>query len=383
MSDQPKRPYSYIETAEQLDSLVGEMRDAERIALDTEADSLHHYFEKVCLIQLTIKKQCYIIDPLQDLNLGEFLKVLSQKKLILHGADYDLRMMRSSFGFEPKNEIFDTMLAAQLIGCKSFSLIALAEQFLNVALTKQSQKSNWSKRPLTDQQLIYASDDTRYLIPLADKLINQLRKLDREQWWRESCCAMVVATGNIKKVDPENLWRIKGSKQITRKQQNIVREIWHWREEQAKRMDLPPFKVMTNKLIIDLAVWAVENPHNSIENGPKLPRNFNGKRLFALEEAIEQAQGTANYDWPKPPERKRSKPCGKNCKEIVNSLKEHSLHLAEELGIEAYLLASRATIATIANNRPGSFEDLLACGMMSWQAKLLEPAIKHVLKYGS
>ncbi len=139
--------FQYIDTNSGLDALIPRLGHAERIALDTEADSLHHYFEKICLIQLSFHGEDYLLDPLSKIDLSQFLNVLSTKPLIIHGADYDLRMLRTSFGFRPQREVFDTMLAAQILGYEQFGLAALIHRYLDTTVTKQGQKSDWSLRP--------------------------------------------------------------------------------------------------------------------------------------------------------------------------------------------------------------------------------------------
>ena len=198
--------YKYIDTVNTLKDLTLKVKKSKQVAVDTEADSLHHYFEKVCLIQLTINNTNYIVDPLAKLDLSDFLNNLSEKPLILHGADYDLRMLQSSFGFRPKNRIFDTMIAAKLLGYNKFSLAALVNHFFNITLKKQGQKSNWSKRPLSESQLEYASYDTHFLEEIAANLKDELKKLNRYNWFHETVDFMVQSTKTTKNV----IWIMPG-----------------------------------------------------------------------------------------------------------------------------------------------------------------------------
>ena len=194
MPNQPCLYYEYVDTQDKLLAMIERMRVAKRIAVDTEADSMHHYFAKVCLIQLAMENNFYILDPLAGLDLQEFLLVLSTKPLIFHGGDYDLRMLKISFGFIPQSSVFDTMLAAQLLGYQRFGLTSLVEQFYNVHLTDLGKKTDWSKRPLTPDQLEYAHCDTRYLEGLTDSFQMELSKLNREEWHKETCARMVEST---------------------------------------------------------------------------------------------------------------------------------------------------------------------------------------------
>ncbi len=175
MKDEQQKLYYYIENDSDLKSLVLQINRAGRIAIDIEADSLHHFYEKVCLIQLTIDSSNFIVDPLAGLDLSGLLDTLARKPLIVHDGGYDLRMLYSSLEFRPYCEVFDTMLAAQLLGFQHFGLGALLKHFFDLSHSKRAQKADWSRRPLSPELLEYASDDTRYLIRLADKLSVELR----------------------------------------------------------------------------------------------------------------------------------------------------------------------------------------------------------------
>src|SRR5690606_29025346 len=139
----------------------------------------------------TFHGENWIVDPLAHLDLSRFLSVLSEKPLLLHGGDYDLRMLRTSLDFQPRGEVFDTMLAAQVLGCDQVGLAALADRYLGVTLSKHSQKSNWAQRPLQPKQLAYAVDDTRHLEALADRLTAEMEALGRVHWHRSMCRRMV------------------------------------------------------------------------------------------------------------------------------------------------------------------------------------------------
>lgn len=141
--------YVYVRERAAMDKLIQRIGTAERVAVDTEADSLHSYFEKVCLVQLSFGGEHYLVDPLCDLDLTGFSAALAEKPLILHGGDYDLRMMRAAMGFRPRRDVFDTMIAAQLLGFEQIGLAALIERYFDIPIGKVGQKSDWSRRPLS------------------------------------------------------------------------------------------------------------------------------------------------------------------------------------------------------------------------------------------
>ena len=182
-----------IDTEEKLSTYLARVQSVSWMAVDTEADSLHAYPEKVCLIQITTSEGDELIDPLAGLDLAPLLEGLSGHELIMHGADYDLRLLRKHHEFVPR-AIFDTMLAARLLGVPQFSLSDLVQNYLGVKLEKGAQKANWAMRPLTEKMERYALHDTHYLHPLAEKLKLGLKEKNRLEWHQESCARLILDT---------------------------------------------------------------------------------------------------------------------------------------------------------------------------------------------
>ena len=201
--------YILVNNAECLAQLTESLAGTSRVGLDTEADSLHHYFEKVCLIQLSFSGKNYIIDPLAGFSLDAFLGALALKELVLQGADYDLRMLKRSYEFRPRAPVFDTMLAAQVLGYEKIGLAALVERSCGVLLSKEGQKADWSRRPLSEKLLHYASHDTKYLEAVADVMSADLRRLGRMDWHRECCERVVTSAVQSVKGDDSEAWRVK------------------------------------------------------------------------------------------------------------------------------------------------------------------------------
>ncbi len=373
--------YTYVQNDQDLAELTKRLHEVERVAFDSEANSLHNYRERVCLIQLSAGDRNYIVDPLSGANLDELVKRLARIELIIHGADYDLRLMRGTFNFVPKADVFDTMLAAQLLGMERIGYAALCEQFFEVQISKAGQKSNWAKRPLTDAQLAYAADDTRYLGPLADLLRDQLEARGRLEWHREWCRRVVKAAAESPPRSDDESWRIRGTGTLKPKQLAYVREIWDWREQQAERADCPPFKILGNQQVFDLATWAAAHPNAELEDGPRLPRNCDGRRLQALKAAIRRAQGLPKEKWPERVKRQPQAYSGPECKPQIDALRAESARVAAELGIPAAVLAPKAMIVNIARSNARTRHDMQASsGMMNWQVALLEEPLRAVLE---
>lgn len=373
--------YTYVQHDRDLAELTKRLQEVERVAFDSEANSLHNYRERVCLIQLSAGDHNYIVDPLSGANLDPLMKRLERIELIIHGADYDLRLMRGTFGFVPKASVFDTMLAAQLLGMDRIGYAALCEQFFEVQISKAGQKSNWAKRPLTDAQLAYAADDTRYLGPLADLLRDQLEARGRLEWHREWCHRVVKAAAESPRRNDDESWRIRGTGTLKPKQLAYVREIWGWREQQAERADCPPFKVLGNQQLLELATWAAAHPGADLENGPRLPRSCDGRRLQALKAALRRAHALPKEKWPERFKRQPQAYTGPECKPQIDALRAESARIAAELGIPAAVLAPKATIVNIARSNARTRQDMQASsGMMNWQVALLEEPLRAVLE---
>jgi ribonuclease D len=374
----PPIPSRYVKSADSLAELVARLGAADRVALDIEADSLYHYREKVCVFQLSFSGVNYIVDALAGLNLAELLRALEGKALIIHGADYDLYMMRVSFGFRALRGVCDTMLAAQLLGYRQFGLAALVERFFGVVLSKHGQKSDWSRRPLTSSQLDYLACDTHYLCGVAERLEGELRACGRDGWHRESCARVVDATAQASQGGHDEAWRLKKAGRLDRRQLCYLRELWRWRDAQVRAADLPPFKVLGNEQLIALALAASGAGRKFRLGGVKLPRTCVGRRLGALEGALERAHGMREEEWPErlPPRVSEPYPLG-----LMEKLREECAHCAGGLGLDPAVIANRATLIAVARRCPQTVEELAACGpMMRWQAELLEPRFRGILR---
>jgi ribonuclease D len=210
--------YVYIQNQDDLKKWVEKMSAAPRITVDTEADSLHNYYEKVCLIQISFGENHLIIDPLAGLDLSDFFKVLAVKPLIFHTADYDLRMLSASFGFRPGREVFDVMIAAQLLGIEAIGYASLVERCCAVKLHKKDQKSDWSRRPLTPEQLQYASDDTRYLEKLADTFEQELNS----KFWEECTGSKKVVSAWCRQRLRKKLKKIRMMSGVSKAPENYI-----------------------------------------------------------------------------------------------------------------------------------------------------------------
>ena len=350
-----------IDRDELLSSFVRDLDRAEWVAMDTEADSLHAYPEKLCLMQLSIPGNDVLVDPLAGMDLGEIFSILENKTLIMHGADYDVRLLKMGHDFVPEN-IFDTMLAARLLGRRQFGLSHLTKEILGVELEKTSQKANWAKRPLTDEMSEYALNDTRHLQPLAAALKTELEAAGRIEWHSEECDRLVRDNSNISTPDPDKVWRIKGSARLNSKSLGVLRELWLWREKEAKRRNRPPYFVLSPEVMIKISDATAQGA----EIEQLLPGRIPEHRRREIRKCIKQAISCPSEEWPsphKPPPRKHITSIQKQRFEDLQ--KRRDCH-ADSLSIDPTIIASRATMVKLACGAEGVLNDVLP-----WQQELL------------
>jgi ribonuclease D len=350
-----------IDTDQKLTAFLPTLQAASWVSVDTEADSLHAYPEKVCLIQISTEAGDALVDPLAPINLAPFLATLSGHQLIMHGADYDLRLLLKHHEFVP-SAIFDTMLAARLLGNRQFSLSSLVEQFLGVKLEKGAQKANWAMRPLTERMERYALNDTHYLKPLADKLRSELAAKSRLAWHSESCARLVVACAVDPVQDGDLVWRVKGSHLLGRPALAILRELWRWRESEAVAANKPPYFVLKHESLVEIAAAATTaRPIDAL-----LPKHFSDRRRNGLMKAIARGLGISPDDHPqilrsigrRPNEAERRR---------YTELQKRRDAQATALTIDPTLIASRATLSDLAHDWEKYYPDL-----MGWQRELLK-----------
>jgi ribonuclease D len=347
-----------ITTEEDLAAFLKEIAPHDRLAVDTEADSLHCYFEKLCLIQVTIPGSDVLIDPLAGFSIVPLCEEFARHEIIIHGADYDLRLLDRTGGFKPIR-IFDTMLAARLTGRTEFSLAALLSANFNVTLAKASQKANWARRPLPQQMLEYAVNDTHYLLGLAEMLEGELRNLGRWEWFTQSCVRAIASAASTRVRDADTVWRISGSSDLEGRSSAILRALWTWRDEEARAVDRPAFHILHNELLITCA--------RSFDAGqPFVPRHLAGSRRERFMEAAERALNLPQAEWPVRIRKPRLRPTSEQ-QRLFSQLKTTRDRVASELKLDPAIIASKAALEAVSTDPESAPERL-----MTWQRQLLE-----------
>ena len=233
------RGSAVIASDAQLAEILPRLQTFDRVAVDTEADSLHCYFEKLCLIQLTFDGEDLLVDPLARIDLQPLCSALAEKEIVLQGMDFDLRLLRRTFEF-PVREVFDTVIAARMLGLREFSLAALVQHYFDVTLAKGSQKANWARRPLPPAMEEYAKNDTHYLLPAGGE--NGGADARRSAAWNGSvnrASARSSRRSSRASAIPDDAWRITGSGTLPPRTGAVLRAIWQWRDHEAQQADRP------------------------------------------------------------------------------------------------------------------------------------------------
>jgi len=375
-------PSRLIATDTDLSELLKRIEAADRVGIDIEADSLHSYREKLCLLQISVPtvagivdarsdlgttshsrahqsrlQHDVIVDPLAGLDLEPLRRALESREIVLHGSDYDLRMLRRGLNFVA-HKIFDTLIAARLLGIREFSLAALVKRYFGLELPKGSQKADWAKRPLPARMAEYAINDARYLLPLAEKLEAELDSYQRGDWLRQSCQRAIeqAAMARVRKNDES--WRVGGSGSLKGLAAAVLRALWQWREREAEMADRPPFHILQNEKLLHAAI--------SFASGDVADyKHFSPRRRQAFREAARIGLATPESEWPILRRRFGTRPTTETvrCTEELRRRRDKS---ADKLGLDPSFIAPRGTLEAVAADGTRAISLLVP-----WQRELL------------
>jgi ribonuclease D len=360
--------FDLVERTADLAPFLAALGRVQEVSLDTEADNMYHYRNRVCLLQFLVEGRVFLIDVLAPgMDLKPLWPELAKKHLVMHGSDFDLRLLHDLCGFRA-HSLFDTMLAAQLLGRTRFGLAALLEEHFGVALDKSGQKANWSKRPITPKLLHYASLDVWHLPALRDILTRELKALGRLGWLEAQCQAQIDAGCTGFAPATEHDWRIGRSERLRGRGLTVLHAAWHWREAQAQRLDVPPFKVCGNELLLKLAhtAEAEDATPEAVLQSMHLGRRHD--RLFpSLAAAVREGFAKDPASLPRRRGRdQRFAPMSNAELALLDRIKADRDGVAKKLGIDPTLIANRAQLAQIARG-----PDQLDAVLQRWQADLL------------
>ncbi len=373
----PRRlpPPVLVDSAAAFENMIAALAGLPLLALDTESDSLYRYFFKVGLIQISTPATDYLVDPLQipDLTpLGGIMADAAVEK-VFHAAENDILMLKRDFGFGFAN-VFDTMLAARILGWRQVSLAALLAEHFGVMLDKRAQLTDWGHRPLDAAQLSYARLDTHYLLPLRDLLIGELRQRRRWREAQDAFAALPQVTYVEKPFDPDGFWRIKRARDLRGQELAVLRRLYLWRDEQARKLDRPPFKVLGDERLVDMS----QRPPTRMAD---LPLNARQAEQFGRAILAAVAAGRAD-PVPQAPARP-SNGNGRPTPEALarfDQLRAWRVRRAAERGVDADLILTNDALMSIARAAPVTLETLTALGVMgAWKMEEYGPDLLRVL----
>jgi len=366
----------WIDRPRQLEELIQTLSNESIVAVDTESDSLYSYFEKVCLIQFSTTQADYLVDPLNvnAAGLASFFTDNSTQK-VFHAAEYDFLSLKRDYGFTFSN-LFDTMIAARILGWPRYGLGHILENNFGVKLDKRFQRYNWGQRPLSNQALNYARLDTHYLLDLRAIQMTELAQQNRLREAEEAFARETRVEPSPKIFDPDDFWRIKGAKDLEPQQQAILRELFVLRDKIARRIDRPPFKVMTDITLIRLAR---EQPRyvSQLElikgMGEKLVQ-YNSADILA---AIRNGQNAPEPQYHPP----NNHAPDESTMTRYETLRQWRNDLAAQRGVEPDVILSNNSLMMIARRNPNSLASLTQMGVLgTWQFETYGRTLLHVLR---
>ena len=354
-----------VDTREALEETLSRLMAEPAVAVDTESNSLYVYSERVCLLQFSVPGEDYIVDPLAIEDLSCLAKLLSEPGIekVFHAAEYDVMVLRRDFGFEFA-ALFDTMIASRILGWPRYGLGNLLEEHFGVQTDKRMQRTNWGQRPLTPDQLEYAQLDTHFLLSLRDRLLEELVAENRLDEARSAFDRVAQSEWNSRPFDPEGFWRIRGTRDLDDTGLAILRALYIYRDQRAQSLDRPPFKVLSDRVLLNLSQQA---PRSLSELGRirGLPRHLPHKARRKLLSIVDQG---LRDDLPERPEMAANNRPDRHEIERYEALRQWRNQRAEDRGVEPDVILSNRTLHILAQESPISAEALVATGALSdWE----------------
>ena len=368
--------YTLVEDPRALDRALRDIAAASRIGVDTEADSRHHYPEKVCLVQVATDRGAYVIDPLAIDDLSGLGRVLVDPRVekVLHGADYDLRGLDRDFGFGV-TPLYDTNVAARLAGLERFGLAALMEDLLGIVIPKQAalQKSDWSRRPLRPEALSYGAEDVVHLGALRDNLDARLRGLGRQAWVAEECERLSEV--RYAAPDPETAFlSVKGAGRLDGRALAVLRPLYEMREAEARRRDLPQAYVLSAEAMVHLAA----HPDAALAVVPGIGAATVRRLGDAIRRAVRSGQQAPPYARPRPETPPLPRPTSAESKRMGRLKAWRQAH-GKRLALDPALLWPARSLDRLAR-APGTLEEeSRSPEVRRWQAAELGASLRELL----
>jgi ribonuclease D len=370
--------FLYLDTVAGVERFTSEISASREIALDTEGASFHRFVDRIYLLQLSTREHHAVIDPLPigvPSGLGALLEDPAVE-VVFHDADYDLRLLQQDYGWHVRT-IFDTRIAAQLLGYTAFGLAALLERFFDVKLDKKHQRADWSMRPLTDGMLDYAAQDTRFLLQLKDQLTAELDRMGRTTWAKEEF-ALLEGTRWQDETPGTAYLRLKGARDLSRRELAVLRELVPWRDTVAGTLDRATFRVLGNEQLLDIA-RTQPRTKEALAKVKGMPRAVLEQRGDDLLGAVARALAVPETELPKFPRAARwDRDAEFDAR--VSALKSARDAAAKRLQLDPGVLCSRDRLEAVARRNPATVEEVAEVGeLRRWQVAELAEAFVEAL----
>jgi ribonuclease D len=362
-TDDSLLPPCLVDGAVAFAEMLNDLRGEPVVAIDTESDSLYRYFHKVCLLQISTPRVDYLVDPLCIPDIAPLGPVFADPGVekVFHAAENDILLLQRDFGFGVVS-VFDTMLAARILGRPKVSLAGLLDERYGIKLDKHMQLTDWGHRPLTPKQLSYARLDTHFLLPLRGTLEIELRDARRWREAQEAFAALQQVSFVEKPFDPEGFWRNREARNLSPAELAVLKELYLWRDKQARSWDRPPFKVLSDEMLARLSRGKPQQPED-LPLDPRQTREFGPAILAAI------ARGrTAPV--PAPPVRTQNGAGRPDAATLdrYDRLREWRTRRASERGVEADVVLTNQVLMSIARAAPANLEQLAALEVMgAWK----------------
>ncbi|MFT5464464.1 MAG: ribonuclease D [Planctomycetota bacterium] len=375
-SDRPKNPDelpppTLVEDDAALGDLLDVLDSCTEAAVDTEADSFFSYKESVCLLQVTAAGRDYVIDPLVGLNLDGFGRFLAdeRKVKVFHDGEFDVLIMKREYDFDFAN-LFDTRVAASALGSTSPGLGSVLAEHFGFELDKSMQRSDWSRRPLSSQQIRYARLDTHYLLPLMRIQQDALDEARRTMVLEGECRRLEALEASPRNFDPDGYAKLKGVRTLNPLGRRVLRELFVWRDGQASARNLPPFKVLGNNILLSLAAAMPVNEHELSRcdgMSPKVARRL-GSKLLDVVDGAERMEPIEQL--PRLPSKDGTDVLNEEGIELHERLKKWRKDTAIREEMDSSLVLNRRSLLGLAEHRPRGEDELPGInGMMVWQSE--------------
>jgi len=365
---------SYIDTTRGADSFLAAVEQSTTVAVDTEGASFHRFVDRIYLLQMSTREITAVLDPLaigKPAALGRILESESIEK-VFHDADYDLRLLHQDYGWNTRR-LFDTRVAAQLLGIRAFGLAALLERSFGLKLDKKHQRADWSMRPLPKDMLDYASQDTMYLLELRDRLAGELETAGRWSWAQEEFERLEGTRWEQPDGQDNGYMRVKGARDLGRRELALFRELVRFRDGIARELDRATFRVAGNEALFAVAKEAPRTMEalGAIKGVPRgIAERRGGEMLAAVKRGLDVPEDQLPK-FPRAPRWDRDADFDNH----VNALRAAREEAAQRLGIDPGFLCAREKLEAIARKKPKTLEELAEVpDLRRWQIEVLGEA---------